>query len=191
MSLCQLQRKLPPSSLGVTFGSIKQPLIENSSDFEQSLYSPFAAPPTVAGSWFFTGWYLLAPWRIAASTLFCYWWWGVEDFISGAWVLPDSAACQTDPNKTVCLFCGHRLCSGCAASDCSALVALSLAVWYSWGIALQLLLGALWHRHRLISWHWHCSLWNQIGRRVEKKNIIREKGKEGDWRRGERWRGGY
>lgn len=93
--------------------------------------------------------------------------WGFHQW---ARVLPDFAACQTDPNKTVWLFCGHQLCSGCAASDCSALVALCLAVWYSWGMALlQLLLGALWHRHRLISWHRHCSLWNQMGRRQEKK----------------------
>lgn len=85
--------------------------------------------------------------------LLCYCWRGVGGWLFHQWarVLPDFAACQTDPNKTVWLFCGHQLRSACAASDCSALVALCLAVWYSWGMALlQLLLGALWHRHRLL-----------------------------------------
>lgn len=146
---------------------------------------PHSAELQTSRELIFTGWYLLDPWRIALSILLCYCWRGGEGrgggrwgFHQWVWVLPDFAACQTDPNKTVWLFCGHQRCSGCAASDCSALVALCLAVWYSWGMALlQLLLGALWHRHRLISWHWHCSLWNQMGRRErEKKNIIRQRG---------------
>lgn len=85
--------------------------------------------------------------------------------------------CQTDPNKTVWLFCGQQLRSGCAASDCSALVALCLAVWYSWGMALlQLLLGALWHRHTLLVGigivHYETK-WGD----GKKKNIIRERGR--------------
>lgn len=106
-----------------------------------------------AGSWFLRGdiYWILGGLLWACCFVTVGGGWGGWLFHQWARVLPDFAACQTDPNKTVWLFCGHQLRSACAASDCSALVALCLAVWYSWGMALlQLLLGALWHRHRLL-----------------------------------------